>query len=160
MAIVFSSFTRPLDTITYSLGDLVSSNTTAGSIVVPKVIAPAIGSGVIQNVRLYSHGSPDISGMSDGVSFSVRLWSVAPTYVNGDNGLWALATGYNSLLGKVDVGAWYKFSTIWVGTAIPLLDAYSLSWSALQNVWWDLSLSSGTFTPASGQQFSLAVEFV
>ena len=95
-----SSFTRPDNTTTYAVGDLVANSATAGSVVAPSFRAAAgFGStGVIRRVRLRK--SDD--SVTDAV-FRVHFFLADPTTVtNGDNGAF-LVSGVADYLGAADV---------------------------------------------------------
>ena len=78
-----ASFTRPADTTTYAVGDLIANSTTAGSVVPMEfTVARSNGGGVsIEKMRMFKSGT----GIS-GAAFQLRLYRESPTVSNGDNG--------------------------------------------------------------------------
>jgi hypothetical protein len=152
-----STLTRPSDTTAYAVGDLVASSTTAGSVSVPNVAAAAAsaGSGSIRRLRLYTNKT---SGM-DGISFVVELWTAAPTFSNGDNGAYAVATGAANFLGsftptltQVADGA-YGVALPDVGSGIDFKLASGTA------VYWTMKALTA-FTPASAQTFTVVAEVI
>lgn len=152
-----SVLTRPANTTAYASGDIVASNVTAGSIVVPSFTATgtASGSGHLRRARLISNKT---TGM-DGISFQIDFWQAAPTFSGGDNAAYAVATGAANWLGSAVVslsqagdGA-YGAGTPIVGDAID----FDLVSGAL--IYWSLQ-ATAVFTPASGQTFTLIPEMI
>ena len=151
-----SVLTRPADTTSYSQNDLIASSTTAGSIVVPSfAIANAAGGAIIPRIRLTTNKT---SGW-DGVTLRVRLWSVAPTYTNGDNGAYAVATGGAGLLAQYDVTL-QQFGDAASGNATPTVG--TAAWIKLASgtaVYWDIQyLGTAALAPASSQTFTITAE--
>lgn len=152
-----STLTRPANTTAYAANDLVASSTTAGSIVVPSFTAVPVGgmSGYIERIRLATNKT---SGMAS-INFTVRLWSEAPTYTNGDNGAYAVATNEDALLGTFTTAGMLQGATGAsvedapdIGTRV----GFNLS-SASRLIYWDLEIES-TLTPASAQTFTITPE--
>lgn len=152
-----SVLTRPANTTAYAVSDLVASNVTAGSIVVPSFTATptAGGSGHLNKARLITNKT---SGMG-GISFLIDFWQAAPTFTNGDNGAYAVATGAANWLGQIVVsltqaadGAYGSGAPL-VGTALD----FDLASGAL--IYWTLQ-ATAVFTPASGQTFTLISEII
>lgn len=154
-----STLTRPADTTAYALNDLIASSTTAGSVVVPSFTATrvAAGSGTIPRVRLYSN----VTTGWDAATVTIRLWSAAPTYTNGDNGAYAVATGaagylasFPVTLNQVADGAY--------GVAAPAVgNALSFKLTSGTSIFWDLQLTTiAGNTPISAQTFTLIPEIL
>jgi hypothetical protein len=144
--------TRPADTNAYAANDLVANSTTAGSVVVPSVSVMRLagGSGTIPKVTLFSNHTTGLSG----ISMTVHLWSAAPTYTNGDNGAYAVATGAAGFLGKY-TGTFEQFGDGAVCRMTPydgVVDVLKLASGQL--VYWDLQ-TNAIFTPISGATFTL-----
>jgi hypothetical protein len=154
------AMTRPNDTVAYAQGDLIASSTTAGSIVVPSVQAarPPLSSGSIIRARLFTA----VASGWDAAAFTVRLWRSAPTYVNGDNGTYAVATGASGFLGALAItltqggdGA-FGAGAPTIGNAI----VFELP-QGQQKIYWDLQYTgAAALTPAASQQFTLTLEVV
>lgn len=153
-----SVLTRPSDTNAYAQNDFLGSSVTAGSVVVPSfAIANSAGGASIPRVRLSTNKA---SGW-DTVVLRVRLWTAAPTYTNGDNGAYAVATGGAGLIGVYDVtlsqfgDAASGQGSVGVGTAA------FLKLAAGTSVFWDIQYTgSASLTPASGQTFTITPELV
>lgn len=152
-----SVLTRVADTNAYAQNDLIASNVTAGSVVVPTVTIARVSAGsvLIPRFRLYTNKT---SGW-DAVQLRVRLWSTAPTFSNGDNGAYAVATGAAGFLGKVDF-VLEQFADGAAAVAAPFVGAaMGIKLSSGQSIAWDLQyIGSASLTPASGQTFTLVPE--
>jgi hypothetical protein len=87
-----STLTMPSATTAYVAGQLIASNATAGSVVVPSfAIANAGGAAAIQTLRLSSNDTTTTSW--GGQTIQIDLWTAAPTFSTGDRATWTLATG-------------------------------------------------------------------
>lgn len=136
----------------YAALDLIASSATAGSIVVPSVsiMRVAAGSGFLAKIRLFSNATTGLSA----AGVALRLWSAAPTYTNGDNGVYAVATGAAGFLGKY-TGTFEQHAD---GAVADLIDASGGPGDAIklasgQVVYWDLQATTG-FTLAAGKTFT------
>lgn len=164
----FSSvLTRPANTTAYVQNDLIASNVTAGSVVVPSFdlkwgteaeMVEIVGGRLLTNLTT---GFTTFQGHID-------LWSAAPTFTNGDNGAYAPATGSASWLGHmttVPAGTYDQFGD---GAAIRVLnggaatDDYSrdpIFFPKPAALYWSLrELDATGFTPISGQTFTLVLD--
>lgn len=144
--------TRPADTNAYAANDLIASSTTAGSVVVPTVTIARVagGSGTIPKLTLFSNHTTGLSG----ISVAVRLWRAAPTYTNGDNGAYAVATGAANFIAKF-TGTFEQFGDGAVAVLEPSVGAVvALKLASGLTVAWDLQALAG-FTPQSGKTFTL-----
>ena len=151
-----TTLTRPNDTTAYAVGDLVADNTTAGSVAVKSFTASRIatGNGYIDRARLITNKT---SGMA-AIGMSIRFWSAAPTYTNGDNGAYAVATGNASFLGKMTVTAFEQNAD--GAVAIATSDTgrgINFSLASGSTIYWDLQINS-VLTPAANQTFILIPE--
>jgi hypothetical protein len=152
-----STLTRPSNTTAYAIGDLIASSTTAGSITVPSFTAAAFsaGGGIIRRLRLATNKT---SGMGS-VAMNVHLWASAPTFSNGDNGAYAVATGAANYLGAFTVTL-AQMSDGAVGVAVPVVGSDVLfRLGSGQSIYWSLELLTA-FTPSSGQTFTLTAEVI
>lgn len=153
-----STLTRPSDTTAYAQSDLIASSTTAGSIVVPSVsvLRVAAGNGAMRRIRLLTNKT---SGW-DATPFTVRFWSTAPTYTNGDNGAYAVATGAAGWLGQFGVSL-NQFADGATGAGVPAIGSeLGIALASGQVVFWDLQyVGAAALTPASAQTFTLIPEF-
>lgn len=151
LASTASILTRPADTTPYAAGDLVASATVAGSVTVPN-FAPIIGfaSGAIPRMLLKSLNSNSLAN----VGATVRLWSAAPTYTNGDNGAYAVATGTMAFLAEY-VGSFESFGDGGVAVLVPGAGSSPLVLGGASGpVYWDFQTGTA-FTPISGEVFTL-----
>ena len=94
-----STLTQTSATAAYTAGQLIASNATAGSIVVPSFTLQGTGGAVIQRVRLQSNDTTATAW--GGQSIQIDLWSAVPTFTNGDRAAWLIATGTVSHLGSL-----------------------------------------------------------
>lgn len=136
----------------YAINDLIASSATANLIVVPSmtIARVAAGSGFISKIRLVSN---EASGLA-GAGVKLRLWTAAPTYTNGDNGAYAVATGMAGRLG-VYTGTFEQGAD---GAVADLTDAsggsgdpFKLASGLL--VYWDLQATTA-ITLAAGKTFT------
>lgn len=147
-----SVLTRPANTTAYTALDLIASSTTAGSVVAPTitVAATAACSSDIALLKLTSNHTTGLAG----VSVSVRLWTTAPTYTNGDNGGYAVATGAAGYVGKwsgvFEQDADGARATLTPEGGFPV----SLKLASGTTAAWDLQ-TNADFTPQSGKTFTL-----
>lgn len=159
MIIIPSSvLTRPADTTAYAQNDLVASSTTAGSIVVPSFhgFGPSIPF-QLRKVRLYTNKT---SGMAS-VTWTIDFWNAAPTFTNGDNGAYAVATGAASWLGSVTTTAMAQAGDGAYCDGAPVTGSEIAMNQVTDQIYWSLQMTYASgFTPASGQTFTLAPELV
>lgn len=148
-----STLTRPANTTAYAVGDVISSNTTAGSVVVPSfAIANSAGAAIIPRLRLSSNVTTGWSA----ISLQVNLWTAAPTYTNGDNGAYAVATGAAGYLGSCQISL-NQFGDGAVGVGA-ISNGANIKLASGTSIFWDLQIVTGTPTPTSGQTFTLTAE--
>lgn len=152
-----SVLTRPTNTTPYAAGDVVASSVTAGSIVVPSFTATgtASGSGHLRRARLITSATTGLAG----ISFQIDFWQAAPTFTNGDNGVYAVATGAASWLGQIVVSLLQAGDGAY-GVGAPLVgNAIDFALASGAVIYWSLQATVG-FTPTSGQTFTLIPEIV
>lgn len=154
-----SVLTRPANTTAYSQNDLLANNVTAGSIAATSFTAARVsgGSGVIIRARLVTNAT---TGW-DAVTVRVRFWSVAPTWTNGDNGAYAVATGSAGYLGRMDMTL-EQLGDGAVGNGAPGTGtAIAFDLASGTALYWDLQITSAAgATPISGQTFTLIPEIL
>lgn len=155
-----STLTRPADTTAYAQNDLIASSATAASIVVPSVAAARASQnhGTIIRVRLYSN----VTTGWDASTFSIRLWSAAPTYTNGDNGAYAVLTGAAYWLGTYSVTL-AQVADGCYGAGVPNVGNGAIFGLAesVRSVFWDLQYTAAAgVTPIASQTFTLALEVI
>lgn len=156
-----STLTRPADTSAYADLDLVATDTTAVSVAVPSftlltytgAIGGGTGNGSITRLRLVSNHTTGLSAKP----VAVRLWTAAPTYTNGDNGAYAVATGAAGYLGKF-TGTFEQFADGAVADLSLAVGAQlRVNLASGTAIYWDLQIVTG-FTPQSGKTFTLTAE--
>lgn len=156
-----STLTRPANTTAYAQNDLIADNTTAGSIVVPSLtLTPRVPYRIVD-----AKFRTDLATGFGTFAGLIELWSAAPTFTNGDNGAYAVATGAANWLGQLQTdvatqvadGAYAAVNfndTFGVAAAgpfiIPPLNGGSLYWSLKET-------DATGFTPASGTTFTLVL---
>ena len=153
-----STLTRPANTTAYAAGQLVASNVTAGSIVVPS-LAVALnnaGSGIVKRLRLRASQT---TGLTAATSFGVDLWTAAPTFTNGDGGAYVVATGSASWLGTFTFGSMFQAGDGAFAAAAPDVgqEIWFVCGAGSSNLYWSLFTNSA-FTPTSGETFVLTAE--
>ena len=95
-----SQLTLTSSTTAYSVGNLVASSATAGSVVVPSfAIANSAGAGQICSLDLTSDDSASTAW--GGVTVQIDLWRTAPTFTNGDHAAYVIATGSANFIGTL-----------------------------------------------------------
>ena len=136
-----------------------ANSTTAGSVTVGSFTASRIatGSGLIIGGKLISNHTTGLSG----VAFEVDLWTAAPTFTNGDNGAYAVATsgaGANrigTLTGQFDQYADGASAALGVKTKTNL----PFKLASGSTVYWTLKVLSA-FTPQSGKTFTFSPDLI
>lgn len=151
-----STFTRPADTTAYGAGDLIANSATAGSVTPLEWSMNGSGrSGIIRRVRIYKSSTTTTQA-----SFQLHLFDSAPTVSNGDNGALAIATNLDSWLGVVALD---MTSGAEAGASAGLVDVsgaleIGVSKPAMTRSIYGLLEAVGTYTPASGETFTIRLE--
>jgi len=155
-----SVLTRPANTTAYATTGniLIASSTTAGSVVVPSISTAAriaTGSFMMRRCRLLTNKT---SGWN-GAVFEINFWSTAPTYTNGDAGVYAVATGAAGWLGASFVTI-TQYADGAIGVGVPENGGeIGVDLASGTSMFWDITIVSGAaLTPASGQTFTLIPE--
>jgi hypothetical protein len=155
-----SVLSRPANTTAYAANELVASSTSAGSVVTPSfaALAAAGGSGTLRRAKLLTNATTGLNN----VAFHIDLWSSAPTFTNGDGGAYAPASGSASWLGSMTVTGMTQLGDGAVGAAVSDVGSdISFVLASTPNIFWSLEcISSGGFTPLSGQQFTFIPEIL
>lgn len=149
-----STLTRVSDANAYLAQDLVATSTTAGSVVVPTITASRFSAGAfrVSGLRLSTNKT---SGM-DTIQLKVRLWTTAPTYTNGDNGVYAVATGAAGYVGSA-IFALEQWADGAVAVSPPNeLAEFLGALASGTTLAWDVQ-TLNAFTPASAQTFTLTL---
>lgn len=155
-----STLVRPNDTTAYAQNDLIASSTTASLVVVPSFVAArAIGSSfVMRRFRIYTNITTGFSAFQAFIEF----WLGPPTFTNGDNGAYAVATsGAGSYwIGSSTTTVFTQAADGAYGTGIPTTGTeFGVSIPGGQRVWWTMKEADATgATPIANQQFTLIPE--
>jgi len=150
----FSSFSRPANTTQYTANDLVADNATAGSVTPLTFSLYRLGgSGIIRRARLHK-----TTTTATVATFTLHLFSAAPTVTNGDNGAFAISS-VASLLGSIAIdmssgavagtGSLKQFSA---ATAI------GVDFGSLDSTIYGLLVATGAYAPGSGETFTATLE--
>jgi hypothetical protein len=156
---VRSTLTRPNDANAYAQNDLIASSTTAGSIVVPSLALPNsfFAWCMIRRLRLYTTKA---SGMSTFQAL-IEMWAdIAPTFTNGDNGAYAVATGAANYIGAMTMAVMTQVGDGGYAEGIPNKGSeIGFAGSYPKNIYWSMKEADATgFTPAALQPFTLVAE--
>lgn len=139
------SFSRPANTTAYAAGDLVANSATAGSVT---PLSWNVGEGKIVGVRISKSGT----GVT-GADIDLHLYDATPTVANGDNGAWS-SNKAADYLGYVDMGTMVAHTDGAVKrTGLAPADQIYGS-----GVVYGLLEIQGTYTPASGETFTVVLE--
>ena len=155
-----STLTRPANATAYSVQNCLITNnvstTSAPSMTVARVAA---GNFFIRRLKL----ATNVTTGWDATTFTIRLWSAAPTYASAreDGVLYATAfsSGSANLLGIFNV-ALSQLSDGAVGFASPAIGSEAgIALVSGQIVYWDLQYTgSASITPVNGQTFTLTAD--
>ena len=153
-----ASFTRPANTTDYTSGDLVADSVTAASVTGFRFSVERVqGLGKISRVTLYKG-----STTTTAASFTLYLFTRAPTLANGDNGSFSISS-YRYFLGSVacdmSSGATAGSADLVEQFALTnpfIFDTTSLGFGAA-GLYGYLSVS-GSYAPASGELFEATLE--
>lgn len=153
-----STLTLTSATSAYSASQLIANSATAASVTVPSIPTPSVSGGfTIPRVRLDTNDSTSASWAS--VTIQVDLWSVAPTFNNGDRGAWSIKTGSNNHIASFTCvmsaeqsdGAFSECSPT-VGTVVLV--------SSPATIYWTLEAISASGTTGASKVFTLTPEIL
>jgi hypothetical protein len=99
------------------------------------------------------------SGMGT-AQFLIEFWSAPPTFTNGDNGAYAVATGAAAFLGRATTTVLTQVGDGAYCSAVPDTGSeLGVKLNSGQIVYWTLKeIDAAGFTPASNQTFTLIPE--
>ena len=155
-----STLTLINSTTAYTAGQLIASSATAASIVNP--IVQAVG--VISRVRLSTNDATATAW--GGQTIQVDLWTVSPTWTNGDRGTWLPATGTAGHLGAftcvmAGVAGSSEYGDGTYAECAPAVGNFiSPNLSSSTNLYWSLDAVTGSGTTGASKVFTLSIEFV
>ena len=138
-------------TLTYAPNELVGNSATAGSVTSnPFAIATSAGGAVIPYVQIETSAT---SGWG-GVALSINLWRAQPTYTNGDDQPYVVATGAANYIGTL-TGTLTQFgdgavANFFMSPQVALL----LKLSSGTSVYWDVQII-GQAVPVTAQTFTI-----
>jgi hypothetical protein len=152
-----ASFSRPANTTQYASGDLIANDTTAGSVVAMEF---AGGPTVIRRARL-TKDDDDVTA----ATFRLHLFTGDPTAsapANGDNGAISLNTAIAEYIGSFDFDM--TASPDIYNTAGNVALGVPLKGNEVMSPWagtiYGLLEARGTYTPASGETFTVDLEYL
>lgn len=151
-----STITHPGSGATaYAAGDVFSNNATAGSVTWPSLTVTRVAAGSVKLNRFRLNASTT-SGWG-GVNFAVDLWSTtAPTLTNGNNGIYAVATGAANYIGTVTFSL-QQFADGAVGTGILADGPLNLKLASGSVIYWTPQILSAA-TPVNSMTLTLTAE--
>lgn len=149
-----ASFTRPADTVAYSVGDLVANSATAGSVAMMQFTAARIAAGSFMLRRAKVHKS---STNITNATFRLHLYRAPVTATNGDNGAW-LTSGVADYLGTFDGTTDQVFADGACGFFIPSTGFDITVKLASGQVIYGLLEAHAAYTPASAEVFTVTLE--
>lgn len=141
-------------TLTYAPGTLIANSATAGSVASNAfAIANTAGGAWIPYVQILTSA---VSGWN-GAVLSINLWRAQPTYTNGDDQLYAPATGAANYIGTL-TGTLTQFGDGAVGNfpVSPQISSLLAKLSSGTSIFWDVQMVSGGAVPASAQTFTIS----
>lgn len=113
-----AGFTRPGDTTAYSTGDLIANSTTAGSVALDTASVAKVNDQTFTIIRCRLTKS---TNSLTNALFRIHIYNVAaPTFANGDNGVWS-SSGFANYLGSFDINMDRAFTDGNFGVAGPTL---------------------------------------
>lgn len=162
-----SVLTRPDNTTAYSQNDLIASSTTAANVVVPYFSFTDDDAEMVevQNARLFSNITSGFTTFQG----HIDLWTSAPTFTNGDNGAYAVATGAAGWVGHLTTSVSDAYSVAGDGAFIGAIqgtdatnnyatEKYIFARKPGDWLYWSLrEIDSTGFTPIALQTFTLVL---
>lgn len=156
-----ASFTRPADTNPYLAGELVANSTTAGSVTPLTFTSSKLTSGrfIVRRARLYKSSTTTTAAI-----FNLHLFSASPTVTGGDNATFGVSTSAN-YLGTIaldmSTGSFAGTADL-MKVAAPSpeinVDLTHIKLSERRIFGLLATGTGGTYTPASGETFSVTLE--
>jgi hypothetical protein len=145
------TFTRPADTVPYSVGDLVANSTIAGSVAVPSTVSARVEGGSVEVSRVKLQKS------TTGIS-NASFFSALPTSTTGDNAVFTI-TGASSYLGSVDV----VLNQVFTDGAVGFTDITMKSIKArlpMGNLLYVLVEARAAYNPGSAEIFTISMDLI
>ena len=133
---------------------MVANNVTAGFVVPSFAIATSAGGAIIPRVRVITSAT---SGWNN-VQLSINLWTVAPTYTNGDNGAYAPTGAANWLANYIVALTQFNDGAVG-GGGLTGSSELSIKLGSGTTVYTDIQILTAA-TPASGQTFNIIPELL
>ena len=154
---ISATFTRPANATAYAVGQLVANSVTAGS-VVPLAFTLdnsfPMGQFRLTRARVYKNGV-----VVTNANFRLHLYQALPTVTNGDGAAW-LSSNSADWLGNVDVTSMLAFSDGAAGTGSCAAGSEMCIRHKQGKVIYGLLQAQGTYTPTSGEVFTVVLEVI
>ncbi len=158
------SFTRPADTTSYTSGDLVANNTSAGSVVAMEfdVARVAAGAFMIRRARLSK-----TTNTVTAATFRLHLYGADPSISsgisNGDNAAWLTKEG--SYIGSIDLDASGANGRVFADPGAFVVAAVALGTEighklAASTIVYGLLEARGSYAPGNAEVFTVTLEAV
>lgn len=153
-----ASFTRPANTTQYASGDLVANNATAADV---EPLSFGGGPGLVRRAILTKSDDDTTAA-----SFRLHLFAADPTGTapaNGDNGALSLNTSIGDYLGALDFAMtsapdiYNTSGNLAVGTPLQGTEIFV---PVGVNTLYGLLEARGTYTPASGETFTVELQLL
>lgn len=155
-----STLTMTSATTAYTTNQLIASSATAGSIVVPSfAIANSAGGAIIKRLRLDTADATSTAWGSQTVT--VDLWSVAPTFTNGDRGTYSPSTGTGAHLGQFTCALSAEYGDGAYSECSSVVDTMAVvKLASGTSVFWTLTASTGSGVTGASKVWTLTAELV
>jgi hypothetical protein len=155
-----STLTMTAATTAYTAGWLIANNATAGSVTVPSfAIATSGGGAVIPRLRLRNNDTTSTSW--GGQTIQVDLWTAAPTFTNGDRGVWLTATGSAGHVGSYLCGMSAVQGDGIFAECSPSVGSYStVKLASGTSVYWTLQATTGSGVTGASKVWTLTAELL
>lgn len=155
-----STLTLPAATTAYTAGNLIASNATAGSVVVPSfAISNTAGAAIISRLRLSTNDTTSTAWGAQ--TITVDLWTAAPTFTNGDRGAYSPATGTGSHLGSYSCAMSAVYGDGVYAECAPAVGNFSLvKLASGTSVYWTLTATTGSGVTGASKVFTLTAEIL
>lgn len=150
------SFSRPADTTAYAANDLVANNATAGS-VVARTISVAPGANIGGYLERCLFKSNRITTPTN-LIFRIHLFNTLPAFAGGDNAVFTSSVTGDGYLGSFTTQYPQLFSNCAIGAGAPT-EGYRIHYTPVSGqdyLYW-VPEALGTFTPNSGETFTLII---
>lgn len=152
-----ANFTRPADTTAYAVGDAVSNNVTAGSVVALSWTAARVATGnfYVRRARVKKSTTSVTNA-----AFRLHIYAADPTastgIVGGDNA--AFSTKVGTWIGAIDITVSQAFSDASMGIGAPNVGTEINAVLVSGQTLYGLLEARGAYTPGSAEVFTVDLE--